>query len=63
MVSFSFNSLAMRSSPQVGFSGPLSDKRLTIRGWLCDPETQGIADLGALMALRGSRVVPTRFDS
>ena len=43
--------------------GPLSDKRLTIRGWLCDPETQGIADLVGLDGIGGSRVIPTRFGS
>src|SRR5215469_886913 len=41
----------------------VSDERPTIGGWLCDPETQGIADLGGLDGLRASRIVPTRFGS
>src|SRR5215469_16688705 len=41
----------------------VSDERPTIGGWLCDPETQGIADLVGLGGLRASRIVPTRFGS
>ena len=40
-----------------------SDQRPTIGAWLCDPETQGIADLVGLDELRASRIVPTRFGS
>ena len=41
----------------------ISDQRPTIGAWLCDPETQGIADLVGLDGLRASRIVPTRFGS
>ena len=41
----------------------VSDERPTIGGWLCDLETQGIADLVGLDGLRASRILPTRFGS
>ena len=41
----------------------ISDQRPTIGAWLCDPETQGIADLVGLDGLRASRIGPTRFGS
>jgi hypothetical protein len=41
----------------------VTPKRLTIRGWLCDPETQGTADLAARMAVGANRIVSDALGS